>query len=233
MALVCRLLFYHQTLGDLKRVINCERGVASVANCAYPLRYLGSRSSLDLTQWCPVVGREPRPSDESWLSLGHDELYSASASPVAVVSWFVTKRKILGLSLQVFSPITPVIMINLAVTSMDGVVVNTLPDCSQIRIRTSTSYFVSTSSCPFCMITSSLSTSRECWWSPLRFLQAAGWNQATPLWQCLPQMLRLPCSGFNYRRMRRIFHNLVSQFHAVRWRPQGWHLRLCQDPAAL
>ena len=53
MALVDRLLFYHQTLRDLKRVINCDRGVASVANCAYPLRYLASRFSLDLTQ-CPL-----------------------------------------------------------------------------------------------------------------------------------------------------------------------------------
>ena len=50
MALVGRLLFYHQTLRDLNRVINCERGVASVANCAYPLRYLASRFSLGLTQ---------------------------------------------------------------------------------------------------------------------------------------------------------------------------------------
>ena len=50
MALVRRLLFDHQTLRDLKRVIHCERGVASVANCAYPLRYLGSRLSLVLTQ---------------------------------------------------------------------------------------------------------------------------------------------------------------------------------------
>ena len=46
MALVSRLLFYHQTLRDLKRVINCERGVAGVAKCSYPLRYLASRISL-------------------------------------------------------------------------------------------------------------------------------------------------------------------------------------------
>ena len=34
MALVGRLLFYHQTLRDLKRVISRERGIASIATCA-------------------------------------------------------------------------------------------------------------------------------------------------------------------------------------------------------
>ena len=56
LSVVCCSIIKHSH--DSNRAISCERGVAIVANCAYPLRYLASRFSL----WCSAPARRPSSS---------------------------------------------------------------------------------------------------------------------------------------------------------------------------